>query len=76
MESCCSLRVMSVSEVRWAGDVPSTLGGQVLTLQWEAVGTSDSESKDANEIGTGGTCTTFTRISCLAFLTKLLNKYK
>jgi len=36
-----------MSEVSWAGDVPSVLDGQVLTLQWAAVGTSDSESREA-----------------------------
>lgn len=36
-----------MSEVRRAGVVPSVLDGQVLTLQWAAIGTSDSESREA-----------------------------
>lgn len=46
MENCCSLRVVSMFEVRCVGDIPSVLGSKMLTLQWTAVGISDSESRE------------------------------
>lgn len=73
---CCTLRVMNVSEERWAGEVPPALGGQVLTLRWEAVGSSDSGSREEKDTGREGTCTPFTRIACLVSFAKVLNKYK
>lgn len=47
MDSYCFLRVMRESDLKWAGGVPSVLGGQVLTLQWAQVRTWDSESREA-----------------------------
>lgn len=65
-----------MSEVRRAGEVPPALGGQVLTLRWEAVGSSDSGSREEKDTGREGTCTPFTRIACLVSFAKVLNKYK
>lgn len=46
MENCCSLRVVSMFEARWAGDIPSVLDRKMLILQLAAAGTSDSESRN------------------------------
>lgn len=47
MDRSCFLRVMRGSGMKWAGDVPSVLDGQALTLQWAQVRAWDNESREA-----------------------------